>query len=65
MTIRTPVIKTIYIPKQKLTVREFNEIRNNFSSADFSRYATMELAMPMTAAALWYTKKVLRRYKFI
>ena len=42
------------LPKQEMTISEFNAISSFFSGADFERNSTLPMSMLATSGLLWF-----------
>jgi len=51
--IKVKTKKGEHLPKEALTLGEFNAIRSYFSGADFERNGTMPMSIFVTSALLW------------
>ena len=57
--------KEPFVPKPDLTFREYVAIKNYFNGADFERNSFLALSMPLTASILWFSNKLLKRFKWL
>ncbi len=52
--IRVQTKKGELLPKQEMTIGEFNAIRSFFSGADFERNSILPMSMLATSGLLWF-----------
>jgi hypothetical protein len=57
--------KTSFVPKEKISLREYLAIKQAFVSSDFERSQANSLNFPVTLSMLWLLNRVGKRLKFI